>query len=211
MFSFKEFFQIGVFSVEDDFTEQYDDGTAGFNVVLTFHYQDLEFYYIEAEITPISSGDVINYGFLSVHHFFLLNDFIKKETTVAYDPPGDRFYNHVGLYLYLNDNLEMQGEAEIQCFVNGTTLVNETISFEISFDIPINREDMRNINLMIYVLFFLYFLSIPIIPFILSLIFRPVFGVDFDKDTREKNEKFVNFLSDKAKEKRKNNGTSAPK
>jgi len=211
MFNFKVYFHIGEFSVEDDFTHEYSDGTGGFNVVLALQYQEREFYAIQAKITPISSGNVINYGFLSVHQYFLLNEFIKKETTLLYYPPGDRFSNHIGLYLYLNDNLKMQGEAVIQCFVNGTTLVNETISFEISFDIPINREDMRNINLIIYTLFFLYFLAIPVLPFILSLIFKPVFGVSFDEETQKRNEKFTNFLSETAEEKRKENNNSGSK
>ena len=200
-----------MYSIEDDFTNEYSDGTGGFNVVLSLQYQELEFYTIQAEITPISSGDVINYGFLSVHHYFLQNEVIRKETTLLYDPPGDRFSNHIRLYLDLNDNLKIRGEAEVQCFVNGTTFVNETISYEISFDIPINREDMSNINLMIYGLFFTYFVSIPIIPFILSSIFKPVFGVDFDDETQEKNHKFVSYISEKAKEKRKENNNSGPR
>jgi hypothetical protein len=211
MFNFKGFFQIGFYSVEDDFTNEYSDGTGGFNVVLSLQYEELEFYIINADITPISSGDVINYGFLLVHHNFLQNEILRRETTLIFEPPGDIFNDHTGLYLGLNDSLKIRGQAQVQCFVNGTTLVNDTISYEILFVIPIDREDMSNIDLMIYGLFFSYFIAIPAVPFILSQIFKPVFGVDFDSETLDKNKKFVNYLSEKAEEKRKEIDNSVSK
>lgn len=211
MFNFKNFFRIGMFSVEDEFTKEYSDGTGGFNAVLSLQYLELEFYAIQSEIKPISSGDVINYGFLSIQHTFFKNDVSRKKTTLLYDPPGDRFSNQIRLYLSLHDNLTIRGQVEVQCFVNGTTLTNETISYQISFDIPINIEDMSNIDLMIYALFFIYFISIPVVPFILSFIFRPVFGVDFGNENLDKNRKFVRYLSEMAKEKRKENNNSGPK
>jgi len=211
MFTFKEFFEIGLYSVEDDFNNEYSDGTGGINVVLTLQYEELEFYTINADITPISSGDVINYGILYAHNNFIQNGALRRESVLTFDPPGDSFNDHTGLYLALDDNLKIRGDVDVQCFVNGTTLVNDTIYFEVSFDIPISRGDMSNIDLMIYALFFTYIISIPIIPFILSLIFKPVFGVDFDEATRHKNEKFVSYLSEKAEEKRKENGNSDPK
>lgn len=211
MFNFNAFFEIGLYSVEDDFTNEYSDGTGGFHVVLTLQYEELEYYTINADITPISSGDVVHYGFLYAHNNFLQNNILRRESALTYDPPGDHFNDHTGLYLSLNDVLKIRGQMEVQCFVNGTTLVNDTISYDVSFVIPISRGDMSNINLMIFALFFTYLIAIPIMPFILSFIFKPVFGVDFDDDTLKKNEKFTSFLSEKAEEKRKENNNSGPK
>ena len=73
MFNFKAFFEIGLYTVEDDFTNEYSDGTGGFHAVLTLQYEELEFYIINADITPISSGDVVHYGFLYAHNNFLQN------------------------------------------------------------------------------------------------------------------------------------------
>jgi len=70
---------------------------------------------------------------------------------------------------------------------------------------------MSDISLMIFALFFIYLIAIPVMPFILSFIFKPVFGVDFDDDTLKKNKKFTSFLSEKAEEKRKENNNSGPK
>ena len=211
MFNFKAFFEIGKYTIEDDFTNEYSDGTGGFHAVLTLQYEELEFYTINADITPISSGDVIHYGFLYAHNNFLKNNILRRESALTYDPPGDSFNDHTGLYLALDDIIKIRGQMEVQCFVNGTTLVNDTINYEISFVIPIGRGDMSNIDLMIYALFFIYLLSIPAIPFVLSFIFKPVFGVDFDDETLNENKKFTSYLSEKAEEKRKETNNNSPK
>ena len=211
MFNFKNFFEIGKYSVEDDFTNEYSDGTSGIHVVLTLQYEELENYILNADITPISSGDVVHHGLLSVHNIFLQNNTLRSESALTYDPPGDSFNDHTILNLALNEILKIRGQVEVRCFVNGTTLVNETISYEVLFVIPITRGDMDNIDLMIYALFITYFLFIPIFPFIFSFIFKPVFGVDFDDETQDKNKKFVHYMSEKAEEKRKENNNSGPK
>lgn len=50
-----------------------------------------------------------------------------------------------------------------------------------------------------------------VILFVLSLIFKLVFGVDFNDEILDKNRKFVSYLSEKAKEKRKENNNSGPR
>ena len=58
-------------------------------------------------------------------------------------------------------------------------------------------------DLQIYVIFYLYLLLIPLTPFILIQIFKPLFGIKIDKETQKRDEKFLNYLGKAGREKQK--------
>ena len=41
MFNFKAFFEIGNYTIEDEFNNEYSDGTGGFHAFLTLQYEEL--------------------------------------------------------------------------------------------------------------------------------------------------------------------------
>ena len=204
MFNFREFFQVGRFTEVESSNIEYSDGTGGIHVILYLEYIDVEFYYIEAIINPISSGDVATNGLLALNHSYYTNGRSRRHMFLSWDPPSNSFYDNIAFFLNKNDVITINGSALVEFVVNGATIINATISYDITFIIPLGIEEYSDIFLVIYTLFFVYFISIPLMPFILSQIFKPVFGIDFDKDTQERNEKFTKYFSEKAKEKKKN-------
>jgi hypothetical protein len=202
MFNFREFFQIGRFTEVESSNIEYSGGTGGIQVILYLEYLDINYYYIDTIINPISSGDVVHNGLLALNHSYYTDGKSRRHMFLSWDPPSNSFYDNIQFFLSKDDDITINGSALVEFVVNGATIVNATISYDMTFIVPIGREDYQNFALVTYVLFFVYFLSIPLMPFILSQIFKPVFGVDFDKDTQERNEKFAKYFSEKAKEKK---------
>jgi hypothetical protein len=208
MFDFREFFQVGRFTEVESSNIEYSDGTGGIQVILYLEYIDTDYYYIETIISPISSGEVEHNGLLALNHTYYTEGRSRRRMLLSWDPPSKSFYDNIAFFLSKDSVITINGSALVEFVVDGTTIVNATISYDITFIIPLGVEDYQNIALFIYVIFFLYFLSIPLMPFILSQIFKPVFGVKFDKDTRERNEKFSKYFSEKAKEKKLDDNNS---
>jgi hypothetical protein len=190
MFNFRVFFQIGRF-------------TGGIQVILYLQYIENEFYYIETTINPISSEGVVNNGFSALNHSYYTNGRSRRHMFLSWELPSKNFNDYIHFFLSKNSVLTINGSALVELVINGTTTVNAIIPYEITFIVPLGVEEYSNIALVIYTLFFVYLISIPIMPFILSQIFKPVFGVDFDKDTRKRNEKFAKYISEQAKEEQK--------
>ena len=204
MFDFREVFQVGRFTEVESSNIEYTDGTGGIQVILYIEYIELEYHFIQTTIKPISSEDVVTNGLLALNHTYYTNGRSRRRMLLNWDPPSNSFNDYIQFFLSKNDVLTINGSALVEFVVNGTTTVNATLSYEINFIIPLGVEEYSNIALVIYTLFFVYFISIPLMPFILSQIFKPVFGVDFSNDTQERNEKFAKYFSEKAKEKKLN-------
>lgn len=203
MFNFREVFQVGRFTEVESSNIEFSDGTGGIQVILYLEYIDVDFYYIETIINPISSGKVVHNGLLALNHTYYSNGRSRRRMFLSWDPPSKNFYDNIELFLSKNSVITINGSALVEFVVDGTTIVNATISYDITFIIPLGLEDYQNLSLVIYVLFFGYFISIPLMPFLLSQIFKPVFGLNFDEDTLERNEKFTKYISEQAKEKQK--------
>lgn len=203
MFNFREVFQVGRFTEVESSNIEFSDGTGGIQVILYLEYIDVDFYYIETIINPISSGKVVHNGLLALNHTYYSNSRSRRRMFLSWDPPSKNFYDNIELFLSKNSVITINGSALVEFVVDGTTIVNATISYDITFIIPLGLEDYQNLSLVIYVLFFGYFISIPLMPFLLSQIFKPVFGLNFDEDTLERNEKFTKYISEQAKEKQK--------
>lgn len=211
MFNFREVFQVGRFTEVESSNIEYTDGTGGIQVILYLEYIGTDYYFVESTINPISSEDVVTNGLLALNHTYYTAGRSRRRMLLSWDPPSKSFYDNIAFSLSKDSVITINGSALVEFVVDGTTIVNATISYDITFIIPLGLEDYQNIALFIYVMFFLYFISIPLMPFILSQIFKPVFGVDFSKDTRERNEKFVEYFSEKAKEKKINDANSNSK
>ena len=74
MFNFRNLFPIGIYNVEDDYINSYTDGTAGINLHLNFDHGADERCVINTYIESTSTGNVVNYGLLSIIIYFLRED-----------------------------------------------------------------------------------------------------------------------------------------
>ena len=203
MFDFRGYFQIGRFTEVDSSNIEYSGGTGGIQAILYLEYIENEYYYIETTINPTSSGSVVNNGFLALNHSYYTDGKSRRHMFLNWDLPSNNFNDYIHFFLSKNAVITINGSALVEFVIDGTTTVNATISYDITFTVPLGVEEYSNIGLIIYALFFGYFISIPLIPFALSQIFKPVFGLKFDEETRKKNERFTKYISDKAKENQK--------
>ncbi len=193
--------------MEENFNIDYDNGTGGLKVILNIERDVNLRYQIEATMIPISSGDVVNNGFMSFNHSFYINTILRLNEYQIWDPPTNYYNDSVFLDLIKDDNLTCIGIVEVQCVVN-EIIHNDTIKYDMSFIIPLGDKDYSNIALFFYGLFFLYLFSYLIVPVVLSIIFKPVFGIHHDEHSQKKDKKYLKFISEKAKEKQKENNNN---
>lgn len=204
MFSFNESFQIGRYTEEGDFNRSFTDGTAGVRVTLYLEYQNEEIYSVITTIIPISSGEIVNNGLLSIKLYYYTQGISILYIDSTWDPPSSDFSHSTRFSLAKNNNITINGIAEVQCVVN-EVLVNETISYTLTFIVPFGLKEFADLGLLVYVIFYLYLLLIPLTPFILVYIFKPLFGIKIDEETQKRDEKFLSYLGKIGKERQKKN------
>ena len=202
MFNFNESFQIGRYTEEADFNNSFTDGTAGVRVTLYLEYQNQENYYVRTTVIPISSGEIVNYGLISIKLYYYTQSISRLYIDSTWDPPSSDFSHSTRSILDKNYNITIKGIAEVQCVVN-EVLVNETISYSLTFIVPFGLKEFADLDLQIYVLFYLYLLLIPLTPFIIVYIFKPLFGIKIDEETQKRDEKFLSYFGRTSKEKQK--------
>lgn len=204
MFRFNESFQIGRYTEEGDFNRSFIDGTAGVRVTLYLEYQNEEIYSVITTIIPISSGEIVNNGLLSIKLYYYTQGISILYIDSTWDPPSSDFSHSTRFSLAKNNNITINGIAEVQCVVN-EVLVNETISYTLTFIVPFGLKEFADLGLLVYVIFYLYLLLIPLTPFILVYIFKPLFGIKIDEETQKRDEKFLSYLGKIGKERQKEN------
>jgi hypothetical protein len=202
MFSFNESFQIGRYTEEGDFNRSFTDGTAGVRVTLYLEYQNEEIYSVITTIIPISSGEIVNNGLLSIKLYYYTQGISILYIDSTWDPPSSDFSHSTRFSLAKNNNITINGIADVQCVVN-EVLVNETISYTLTFIVPFGLKEFADLGLLVYVIFYLYLLLIPLTPFILVYIFKPLFGIKIDEETQKRDEKFLSYLGKIGKERQK--------
>jgi len=202
MFNFRGFFQIGMYDIDDDFLINYSDGSGGLNVHMYVDYQVNGRYTINTYFSAIASGDVENNGIITLNMSYY-------EDTESHFPDYYEFYpfvenktNIINIPLEKDVNFSCIGVAEIQLVSEGVPH-NETINFGLSLLIPLSRSDFIEIDLAIYVLFFLYFFSYIIIPIILLKVFKPTLGLKIKEEDMKKDDKFLGYIQKQANDKRK--------
>lgn len=202
MFNFNESFQIGSYTEEADFNNSFTDGTAGVRVTLHLQYQNQEIYDIRTTIIPISSGEIVNNGLISVELYYYTQGISRLYIDSTWDQPSNDFRHSTRSTLAKNHNIKINGNAVVQCVVN-EVLVNKTISYTLTFIVPLGLKEFADLALQIYVIFYLYLVLIPFTPFILLQIFKPLFGIKIDEETRKRDEKYLSYLGRIGKEKQK--------
>ena len=215
VFNFRNIFNIGIFNVEDDYYNTYSDGTAGINLHMHLnHHSDYQ-YYLYTFIEPISTNEVDNYGLLSITIYYFNNNeqIYTSMTTTLFDTPVNSSYPMGRIFvrsLTKDSNLTCYGVIEFSLETEGSP-INDTINFQLTYIFPIGIEFYHNLDLVLYVLFFLQFFLFVIIPVILNWIFKPVFGLNLSEEDTKRDEKFVHFLQNQARIKKEESKIDAAK
>ena len=203
MFNLRSFFGLGVYNIEDDYFNSYSDGTAGINLHLHINHELDNRYIINTFIEPISTGNVVNYGLLSIIIHYLNDNEPVFGRSVQFGTPTNNYSVYrFPLDLAKYDNLTCYGTIEMSLETGGIPN-NDTINFQLTFIVPLGIGDYMNLDLLIYLFFPTYFLLYIIIPVILIWIFKPVFGFSFSEEDLKKDEEFLNYLQNQDKEKEK--------
>lgn len=201
--NFKNVFGIGITNVEDDYYNSYSDGTAGINLHIRLDHQYENRYYLYTSIEPISTGNVANYGILSITLYYLNDNAFVYAKSIEFGTPLSSYsMDRIFLNLFKNNNLTCYGMIELSVETGGIP-INVTINFQLTYIISVSLENYMDMDLGIYVLFFFQFFLYVIVPVVLNLIFRPVFGLHYSEEEIKRDEKYLQYLHDHLKEKRK--------
>ena len=200
VFNASSIFSIGVYNTEDDYFNSYSDGTAGINIHLHLERVVDKRYSINTFIEPISTGNVVNYGLLSILiYYFNDNTPVFADLVQFGTPRSNSSVYSFFLNLVKHNNLTCYGTIEMSLETGGIP-VNDTINFQLTFIVPLGIEDYMNIDLLLYVLVFLSFFLYVIIPVVLIWIFKPIFGLKFSKEDLKRDEKFFEYLRNQTNE-----------
>lgn len=199
MFTFKEVFRIGIYDINENFQNTYSDGTGGFSLYIEISHEVNNRYAIRPEFRSRSTGNVVNYGILSVDFQLLCVNQSTIGESISYSAPSSSYVGYAArMELDKYDNFTCRGTVEVALEADGGPL-NDTIDFQVNLIIPMSREDLINIDLGIYSLFFFYFFLYVIIPLILVKVFKPVLGLKYNEDDAQKDEKFLRYIRGRAK------------
>lgn len=203
MFNFRDIFHLGVFDIEDDYINSYTDGTAGISVHLNLNYESDERYVINTYIESISTGNVVNYGLLSIVIYCLNDNDPVFARLIPFGAPSSSYsLTNIPLKLAKHDNLTCYGTIEMSLETGGVPL-NDTINFQLTFIVPLGLGDFSNFELLISFLFPSHFLLYIIVPVILIWIFKPIFGLKFTEEDLKRDEKFLEYLQNPPNRRRK--------
>ncbi len=203
MFDFRRVFGIGYFDTDNNYFNSYSDGTAGINLHLNFERLVDERYVINTFIETISTGDVVNYGISSIIIYYFNDNAPVNAESIQFGTPSSNYSVYrFFLNLLKHNNFTCYGTIEMSLKTGGVP-VNDTISFQLTFIIPLGIEDYINLDLLIYVLFFFHFFLYVIIPVVLIWIFKPAFGLTLSEEDLKRDEIFMKYLRNQVNEKRK--------
>ncbi len=203
MFNLRSIFGIGVYNIEDDYFNSYSDGTAGINLHLHLNRELDNRHTINTFIKPISTGNVINYGLLSITIHYLNDNEPVFGRSVQFSTPTNNYsVDRIPLDLVKYDNLTCYGTIEMSLETGGIPN-NDTINFQLTLIVPLGVGDYMNLDLLINLFFPTHFHLYIIIPVILIWIFKPVLGFNFSEEDIKKDEKFLNYLQNQVMEKEK--------
>jgi hypothetical protein len=203
IFNARAIFGIGIFNVEDDYVKSYSGGTAGVNLhMLITHYEDNK-YYLYTDIDSISTGSVANYGILSIAIHYLNDNSPIYTTTREFDIPLRSYaMNRLYIDIVKYDNITCYGTIELSLEAGGIP-VNDTINFQLSYILPMGIEDYHNVELILYVLFFLPFFLPIVVVILLNWIFKPKLGFNYSEEEMKRDEQYLKYLHEHIKEQRK--------
>jgi len=202
VFNFRNIFGIGIYNAEDDYFNSYSDGTAGINLHLHVKRKVdfAERYEINTFVEPISTGNVVNYGLLSINIFYLKDNSQVFSDSVQFGTPRSSYSVYqFNLKLVKYDKLTCYGVIEMSLETGGIP-TNDTINFQLSIIVPLGVEDYRNIDLALYVLLFFHFFLYIIVPVVLIWIFKPIFGLSYSEEVLKRDEKFFEYLRNQTNE-----------
>ncbi|MHA1507459.1 MAG: hypothetical protein ACTSO6_02010 [Promethearchaeota archaeon] len=193
VFNFDEVFGIGYFSIAKDYTVEYSDGYGELNMDMSLDntLPDRYSYRLTAHLSKGSDVEIVGITFFN--YTVSAKGSPIGTSVVSWSPPREQFSYGSSVLLLKDERITWSGSANVSFISNGF-VQNETFDFNLGITIPMSTQDLYNMNLIEYVILFLWFMAFPVVPVILSFIIKPQFGVPLDDETQKKQKKYYDFF-----------------
>ena len=194
LFNYKRIFQIGYYHNEDSKSINYSSGRGIIYSKLDVDYQYQNIYYYNLQIGAEQVGSVDFNGFLSIKCRIFINDHYRGNINIAYSVPVFGIGRSTAIVLDKNDKVIFNLNITAQ-FKEQSQIHNETVSMSIPILVNYDFTDIHLIEMGFIWVYVFYFSSYIVIPLLLYLAFRPVFGIkDSDLD-HERSRRIREFFS----------------
>lgn len=193
VFNFDEVFGIGHVNTEKSYSAEYSDGNGKLNMGMRLEntLTDRYSYYLTAHLSTGSDVEIVGITFFN--YTVNAKGSPIQSRILYWSPPREQFAYSSSVRLKKDERITWSGAANVS-FISNSIIQNETFDFILGITIPMSTQDLYNMNLVEYVILFLWFMAFPVIPIVLSLIIQPQFHVPLDEESKKKQKKYYDFF-----------------
>ena len=190
---FEEYLNVGYYRTDKDYRTDYSDGYGEMNMDLQLELsrQSRYSYYLSCSFS--SSGDVEIVGITHMNYTVSAGGLAVSYRVDDWDPPIAQLTRSSAALLEKNEVIIWSGSAEVK-FISNSLVQNETIDFDLRVTILMGFQDYSNLDLISYVVFFLWFFAFLVVPLTLHFIIKPQFGISLDDETKKRHKKYFDYF-----------------
>ncbi len=142
----------------------------------------------------LSTGSAVEIVGMTFFNYTVIAKGSPIKSSVHYwSSPREQFAYTSSVRLKKDESIIWSGSVNVS-FISNTFVQNETFDFVLRITIPLSTQDLYNMDLVEYVILFLWLMAFPVLPIILGYIIQPQFGVPLDDDTKKKQNKYYDFF-----------------
>lgn len=199
IFNFEETLGIGYYSVEKDYRINYGSGYGELNMELKLDktIPNWYTYYLSCHLSSSDNIEIIGISLFNTSTSVAGS--LKFANTFNWEPLRASYSYSGSAKLNQYEGITWTGDAMVH-FIVDDIVQNETISYNLSFVIPMSTLDFYHMDLLSYVLLFFWIISFILIPLILKAIIQPQFGLHLDEEMKEKRRNYFDFLKEEKTE-----------
>lgn len=199
IFNFDQTLGIGYYSVNKDYRINYGDEYGELNMELKLD-QTIPNWYAYYLSCHLSSSDNIEIIGISLFNSSISAAGSKVSNKLYNWEPSRASYSYsASAKLNQFEGITWNGHAMVH-FIVDDIVQNETISYNLSFVIPMSTLDFYHMDLLSYVLLFFWIISFVLFPLILKAIIQPHFRLHVDEEMKEKRREYFEFLKERKTE-----------
>lgn len=196
IFHFDQTLGIGYYSVDRDYRIDYSSGYGELNMDLELDRLRTDWYSLFISCRLSSSDNVEIIGISSFNSSINVAGSVRSYDIFNWEPPRASYSYSSSVKLMHQNGVSWNGSAMVH-FIVDNIVQNETISYNLSFVIPMSSLDYYHMDLISYVLLFFWIISFVLIPLILKTLIQPQFGLHFDEEAKEKRKEYFDFLKER--------------
>lgn len=196
IFEFDQTLGIGYYSVDKDYKIDYGSeyGELNMDIKLDRTIPDWYNYYLSCYLSSSDNVEIIGISLFNTS--INVVGTVVKYDILNWEPPRTSYSYSGSVKLRQYEGITWNGSAMVH-FIVDDIIQNETISYNLSFVIPMSTLDFYHMGLISYVLLFAWLISFVLVPIILKGIIQPHFGLHVDEEAKEKRQEYFDFLKER--------------